>query len=289
MTSRRDLLRLALGAGLATVGVSGCARTDDPGRTTTTPSTRGASTSGSLAPPEPVRTVTPDAPARQVVAMSSADLDVLHALDHAPTAAWAADGTGPRPWRGRPAPPAPEWAGSGPPSLRSLLPFGVDAFAMASADVTESQLRAYERLGAVIVGPEGRPDWRDHLHLIADAVGADPAPAERATGEVLGAWAERQRRLGVESFVVVIGTGADPDTAVATLAADAPLLAELRALGFDVVTYPGPVVFRELRRPGVHVVRVDPRDGDLVAAVRQPSVSSLPWALERLVRGRRPG
>ena len=91
VTSRRDLLRLALGAGLATVGVPGGARTDDPGRTTTTPSTRGASTSGSLAPPEPVRTVTPDAPARQVVAMSSADLDGLHALDHAPTAAWAAE------------------------------------------------------------------------------------------------------------------------------------------------------------------------------------------------------
>lgn len=284
VTSRRDLLRLALGGGLALVGMSACGANGDP---TTTGSP--AESAGPPAPPEPVRTVTPDAPARRVIALSSADLDVLLALDTEPVAAWAHEGTGPRPWRMRPGPPAPEWDDPGPPSLRSLLPFGVDAFAMAAADVSESQLRGYERLAAVIVDPAGRPGWREHLELIAEAVGADAGPVADVTEEALDTWAERQRGSGVESFVVVIGTGADPDTPVATLDADSPLGEELRALGFEVIAHPEPIAFRELRGPGVQVVRVDPRDGDLVAAVRQPSVASLPWALERLVRGRRPG
>lgn len=283
MTTRREVLRLALGGGLALMGVSACA---GPGDTTTTSSP--STPTGPLAPPEPIRTVTADAPARRVVALSSADLDVLVALDREPTAAWAADGTGPRPWRERPAPPSPEWDEAGPPSLRSLLPFGADAFAMAATDVSESQLRAYEQLAAVIVDPAGRPGWRDHLNLIADAVGEDPDEIAEATAKEVETWAERQRRLGVSSVVVVIGTGADPDTPVATLDADSPLGAELRALGFDVISHPEPVAYRSLRGRGVQVVRVDPRDSDLVAAVRQPSVTSLPWALERLARGRRP-
>lgn len=288
MTSRRDLLRLALGGGLALVGVSACGR---PGGSTTTTTTTGtASTStGPLSAPKPVRTVTPDSPARRVIALSSADLDVLVALEHEPEVAWAADGTGPRPWRQQAAPPAPAWDGPGLPSLGALVLFGVDAFAMAAADATESQLRAYERLGAVIVGPEGRPGWRDHVVLVADAVGRDPGPVVESTTEALETWAEGQRSRGVESFVVVIGTGADPDTPVATLAADTPLGAELHALGFDVLDRSEAVPSRDLRGDGVQVVRVDPRDADLVAAIRQPSVASLPWALDTLVRGRRPG
>lgn len=281
MTSRRDLLRLALGGGLAVVGVSACG---NPGGTTTS-----ATTTGPLAPPEPVRTVTPDSPARRVIALSSADLDVLLALEHEPVAAWAEDGTGPRPWRRHPAPAAPAWDAAGLPSLRALLPFGVDAFAMAAAEASESQMRAYEQLGAVIADPAGRPGWRDHLDLTAEAVGRDPEPVAGATTQALGTWAEGQRSMGAEVFVVVIGTGADPDTPVATLAADSPLGVELRALGFDVLDAPEPVAFRDLRRPGAQVVRVDPRDEDLVAAIRQPSVTSLPWALDRLARGRRPG
>ena len=285
MTSRRDLLRLALGGGLVLVGASACGRSVES--TTTTGST--TAPTGPLLPPEPVRTVTPDSPARRVIALSSADLDTLLALSHEPTAAWAVEGTGPRPWRQHSAPPAPDWDEAGPPSLRALLPFGVDAFAMAAADTTESQMRAYERLGAVIADPAGRPGWRAHLDLSAEAVGRDPGPLAESTTQALETWAEGQRSLGVDSFVVVIGTGADPDTPVATLAADSPLNAELRALGFDVLDHPEPVPFRELRRPGVQVVRVDPREDDLVTAIRQPSVTSLPWALERLVQGRRPG
>ena len=284
MTSRRDLLRLALGGGFMLLGASACARSEDP--TTTGSAT---STTGPLSPPEPVRTVTPDSPARRVVALSSADLDVLLALGVEPTAAWAAEGTGPRPWRRQPAPPAPDWGQPGPPSLRALLPFGVDAFAMGAAEATESQMRAYERLGAVIADPAGRPGWREHLDLIAEAVGRDPVPVDEATSEALETWAERQRSMGVDTVVVVIATGADPDTPVATLAADSPLATELDSLGFSVLAHPEPVPFRDLRRPGVQVVQVDPRDEDLVAAIRQPSVTSLPWALERLVRGRRPG
>ena len=69
---------------------------------------------------------------------------------------------------------------------------------------------------------------------------------------------------------------------------DSPLGAEIRALGFEVDARAEPRPYRELRRPGVQVARVDPRDDDLVAAVRQPSATSLPWVLDRLVRGRRP-
>lgn len=159
---------------------------------------------------------------------------------------------------------------------------------MAAADLSESQLRSYEQLAAVIVDPTGRPLWREHLDLIAEAVAGDPGPVAGPATRRLDAWAGRQRALRVESFVVVIGTGANADTPVATLAAHAPLGAELEAMDFGVIAYDEPVPFRELRGKGVQVVRVDPRDGDLVAAVQQPSVSSLPWALERLVRGRRP-
>lgn len=286
MTSRRDLLRLALGGGLVFVGATACGRS---GESTTTTTSHAAAPTDPLLPPDPVRTVTPGSPARRVIALSSADLDVLLALGHEPTAAWAVEGTGPRPWRRQPAPPAPDWNQPGPPSLRSLLPFGVDAFAMATADATESQMRAYERLGAVIADPAGRPGWRDHLDLIAGAVGRDPGPVAESTTQALEAWAEGQRSIGVDTFVVVIGTGADPDTPVATLAADSPLGAEFGALGFDVLDRPESVPFGDLRRPGVQVVRVDPRDADLVSAIRQPSVTALPWALERLVRGRRPG
>ncbi|UVE95682.1 ABC transporter substrate-binding protein [Dietzia sp. B32] len=282
MTSRRDLLRLAVGGGLSLAGLTACGAGGVS--TTTSPAT----TSGDpLAPPSPIRTPTPDAPPRRLIALSSADLDVLQALDREPTAAWAVDGTGPRPWRMRPAPPSPEWDGPGLPSLRSLLPFGVDAFVLATADVTESELRGYERLATVIVDPQGRPGWRDHLDLVAGAVDRDPAPAAASTGRALEEWAGGQRRIGVDTLVVVIGTGARPDTPVATLAAESPLGTEIRALGFDVDSRPEPVPYRDLRRTGVQVVRVDPRDGDLVAAVRQPSVTSLPWALERLTRGRR--
>ena len=283
MTSRRDLFCLAVGAGLSLAALGACGA--EKGATTTSPS---ATPTDPLAPPEPVRTPTPDAPPRRLLALSSADLDVLHALDREPEAAWAVDGTGPRPWRGRPAPPRPEWDGPGLPSLRSLLPFGVDAFVLAAADVTGDQLRGYERLATVIVDPQGRPGWRDHLDLVADALDRDPGPATATAEEALDAWARGQRRLGVEALAVVVGTGARPDTPVATLAADSPLGAEIRALGFEVDARAEPRPYRELRRPGVQVVRVDPRDDDLVAAVRQPSVSSLPWALDRLVRGRRP-
>lgn len=159
---------------------------------------------------------------------------------------------------------------------------------LAAADATEPELRGYEQLATVIVDPQGRPGWRGHLDLVADAVDRDPAAVTGSTEEALGEWTEGQRRIGVDALVVVIGTGARPDTPVATLAAESPLGAEIRALGFDVDSRPDPVPYRDLRQPGVQVVRVDPRDDDLVAAVRQPSVASLPWALERLVRDRRP-
>lgn len=283
---RRGLLRLAVGGGLAVVGLSGTVACGAHGGSTTTSST--TPPADPLAPPSPIRTPTADTPVRRVVTLSSADLDALLALERDPTAAWAVDGTGPRPWRDNQAPPTPEWDGPGLPSLRSLLPFGMDAFAMAAADASLAQLRGYERLATVIVDPEGRPRWRDHLDLIADAVGGDPARVAGATTDRLDAWARGQRRLGVEELVVVVGTGARPDTPVATLAADSPLGSEIRELGFRVGHRSEPTPYRQFRRRGVQVVRVDPRDGDLVAAVRQPSVSSLPWALERLVRGRRP-
>ena len=282
--SRRDALRLTVGGGLALVGLTGVAACGAPGgsTTTTTPS------ADPLAPPSPIRTPTADVPVRRIVALSSADLDVLHALGREPVAAWAVDGTGPRPWREHPAPPAPEWDGPGLPSLRSLLPYGMDAFAMAAADASLAQLRGFERLATVIVDPGGRPRWRDHLDLLAEAAGGDPSPAVDDTSARLDAWARGQRRLGVEEVVVVVGTGARPDTPVATLAGDSPLGAEIRDLGFEVGHRAEPTPYREFRRRGVQVVRVDPSDDDLVAAIRQPSVSSLPWALERVVRGRRP-
>lgn len=283
VTARRDVLRLALGAGVG-LGLAACGA----GGEATTTTSAAPSPSDPLAPPSPVRTPTPDSPVRRVVALSSADLDVLHALGVEPEAAWAVDGTGPRPWRDLPTPPAPEWSGPGLPSLRSVLPFGADAFALAAADVSTAQLRDYERLATVIVDPAGRPGWRDHLDLLAGATDRDGGPAADATRRELDAWTEGQRRMGVEALAVVVGTGARPDTPVATLAADSPLGAEIRALGLDVLAHPAPVAYRELRRPSVQVVRVDPRDGDLVAAVRQPSVSSLPWALAELTRGRRP-
>ncbi|KAA0919500.1 ABC transporter substrate-binding protein [Dietzia sp. ANT_WB102] len=282
MTTRRDLLRLAFSGGLSLAGLAACGA---DGRSTTSPT---STSSGPLTPPSPIRTPTPDVPPRRLVALSSADLDVLRVLDLEPTAAWAVDGTGPRPWRDRPAPPSPDWDGPGAPSLKSLLPFGVDAFVMAAADATGPELRAYERLATVIVDAHGRPGWREHLDLVARAVDRDPSSAAERTGSALEQWAGAQRRIGVDALVVVIGTGARPDTPVATLAARSPFGAEIRALGFDVDDRPEPVAYRDLRRPGVQVVRVDPRDGDVVAAVRQPSVSSLPWVLERLVRGRRP-
>ena len=277
------MLRAAVGAGLGLAGLSACGT--DGESTTTRPPVSGGDP---LAPPRPIRTPTADSPVRRVITLSSADLDVLLALEEEPTAAWAADGTGPRPWRVRPAPPAPDWDGPGLPSLRSLLPFGVDAFALAAADASESQLRGFERLGGVIVDPDGRPGWREHLELVAAAVDRDPDPAADVAGEALDAWTRGQQRLGVDALVVVVGTGARPDTPVATLARRSPLGREIRALGLDMISYPEPTPYRDLRRPGVQVVRVDPRDGDLVAAVRQPSVTSLPWALGRLVRGRRP-
>lgn len=283
MPTRRDALRLALGAGLGLTGLSACGA---GGEATTTRSP--VSGDDPLAPPSPIRTPTADSPVRRVFTLSSADLDVLLALDREPAAAWAADGTGPRPWRDRVAPPAPDWGGPGLPSLRSLLPFRVDAFALAAADASESQLRGLERLAGVIVDPGGRPGWREHLDLVAAAVDRDPDPAAGVAEEALDAWTGGQRRLGVRALVVVVGTGARPDTPVATLGEGSPLGGEIRRLGLEVISYAEPTPYRELRRPGVQVVRVDPRDGDLVAAVRQPSVTSLPWALGRLVEGRRP-
>lgn len=283
--ARRAVLRAGVGlgawAGLAALGACGTGE-----GTTGTASATGST--DPLAPPSPVRTPTPDAPVRRVVALSSADLDVLTALGVDPVAAWAQDGTGPRPWRDRPAPPAPAWDGPGLPTLRALLPFGAGAFALAAADVTEAQLRAYEQLATVIAAPDGRPGWREHLDLVAAAVDRDPAPAaDRADGE-LGAWARGQRALGVTALAVVLSTGARPDTPVATLSAASPFAREIRDLGFDVVAHDEPVPYRELRRRGVQVVRVDPRGADVVAAVRQPSVLSLPWVLDTLVTGRRP-
>lgn len=285
--SRRDLVRLALGGGLGLMGLSVVVACGEPGEGTTT---TGSATSPTdpLAPPSPIRTPTADAPVRHAVALSSADLDVLLTLGHEPTAAWAVDGTGPRPWRRRPAPPAPEWEGPGLPSLRSLLPLEMDCLAMAAADASVAQMRAFERMATVVADPRGRPGWRDHLDLVATAVGADPSGPAADCERRLDEWARGQRRLGVGELVVVVGTGARPDTPVATLAAGSPLGAEIRSLGFDVGSRPEPTPYRDLRRPGVQVVRVDPRDADLVAAVRQPSVGSLPWALGRLVRGRRP-
>lgn len=286
MNSRRDVLRLALGVGLGLAGLSACGATGDNPTTTTTSSS--TPTGDPLAPPSPIRTPTEDAPVRRVISLSSADLDVLLALGIEPHAAWAADGTGPRPWREAPSPPAPDWDGPGLPSLRSLLPFGFDAVALAAADASEAQLRGVERLATVIADPDGRPGWRRHLELVADAADRDPTPSANSAERELETWARGQRRLGVEALVVVVATGARPDTPVATLDARSPLGAEVRDLGFDVVSRPDPTPYRDLRRPGVQVVRVDPRDGDLVAAVRQPSVTSLPWALGRLVEGRRP-
>lgn len=282
VSTRRDVLRLALG-GAGLIGLSACGVGGDS--TTTNPS----ATNAPLAAPSPIRTPTPDVPVRRIVALSSADLDVLRAVDIDPTAAWAVEGTGPRPWREMPTPPAPEWDGPGMPSLRSLVPFGIDAFALAAADVSESQLRGYERLATVIIDPAGRPGWREHLELVAQVADRDPGPARETTGRELDAWARSQRAAEVDTFVVVIGTGADPDTPVATLAADSPFGAEIRELGFDVRALARPTPYRQLEGSGVRIVRVDPRDSDLVAAVRQPSVTSLPWALGRLVRGSRSG
>lgn len=282
--ARRDVLRLGFGAGLGLVGVGLAACGSGDGATTT----RSTTTSDPAAAPDPVRTPTPDSPVERVVALSSADLDVLVALGQDPVAAWAEEGTGPRPWRPRPAPPEPDWDGPGLPSLSSVLPFGAEAFALAAADPAEGQLRDYERLATVIAGPDGRPGWRAHLGMVASAVDADPSGPEESTQEALEAWLRGQRSLGAEALVVVVGTGARPDTPVATLAADAPLCREVAALGLEVVAEAEPVAYRDLRRPGVQLVRVDPRDDDVVAAVRQPSVTSLPWVLERLVEGRRP-
>ena len=287
---RRTALRAAYAAAAATAG-SAVLAACGAGRTGEGAGDRGAAattTSDPLAPPSPVRTPTTDVPVRRVLPLSSADLDVLTALEVEPVAAWAEDGTGPRPWRPAGAPPAPDWDGPGLPSLRALLPFGTDAFALAGADVSEAQLRGFEQLAAVIVDPRGRPRWKAHLELVAAAVDADPRPAAAGVEDVLDGWVRGQRGLGVEALAVVLATGAVPDTPVATLSVDSPLGAEITALGLDVVAHPDVVEYRRLRRPGVQVVRVDPRDGDMVAAVRQPSVLSLPWALERLVRGRRP-
>lgn len=285
MNSRRDVLRLALGVGLGAAGLTACGANGESPTTTPGSST---TTGNPLSPPSPIRTPTDGSPVRSVIALSSADLDVLLALGVEPEAAWAADGTGPRPWRDAPSPPAPDWDGPGLPSLRSLLPFRFDAVALAAADASEAQLRGVERLATVIADPGGRPGWRRHLELVADAADRDPTPAAESAEEALETWTRGQRRLGVEALVVVIATGARPDTPVATLDARSPLGAEIRELGVDVLSRPDPTPYRDLRRPGVQVARVDPRDGNLVAAVRQPSVSSLPWALARLVEGRRP-
>lgn len=285
---RREALRAALGVAGVLSGSALLAACGDEAGTTTGAGGATTTRTDPLAPPSPVRTPTPDAPVRRVVALSSADLDVLVALDVDPAAAWAQDGTAPRPWRRRPAPSAPAWDGPGPPTLRALLPLGAGAFALAAADVSREQLRGYEQLATVIADPAGRPGWRDHLELVAAAVDRDPRPAEDRAGEALDGWVAGQRRLGVTTLAVVLATGARPDTPVATLAADAPLAREVRDLGFDVLAHDEAVPYRDLRRPGVQVVRVDPRDADLVAAVRQPSVLSLPWALEALVRNRRP-
>lgn len=282
--ARRDVLRLGLGAGLGLVG-AGLAACGAGDGTTTSPST---TTSDPAAAPGPDRTPTPDSPVERVVALSSADLDVLVALGRDPVAAWATEGTGPRPWRPRPAPSSPDWGGPGLPSLSSVLPFGADAFALAAADPAEGQLRDYEQLATVIAGPDGRPGWRDHLGMVARAVDADPSGPEGVAQVALEAWLRGQRELGARALVVVVGTGTRPDTPVATLAADAPLCREVADLGLEVVAEPEPVAYRELRRPGVQLVRVDPHDDDVVTAVRQPSVRSLPWVLERLVEGRRP-
>ena len=77
MTSRRDLFRLAVGAGLSLAALGACGA--EKGATTTSPS---ATPTDPLAPPEPVRTPTPDAPPRRLLALSSADLlaaaDAIH-------------------------------------------------------------------------------------------------------------------------------------------------------------------------------------------------------------------
>lgn len=268
------------------MGLAGLSACGAPGEKTTTRSS--GPTSDPLRAPSPVRTPTPDSPARRIVSLSSADLDVLVALGVEPVAAWASDGTGPRPWRRRPAPPGPKWNGPGLPTLQTLVPWAPGAFALAAADPSVRELRGLEQLAVVIAGPAGRPEWRQHLDIVAKAVGGDPRPAADAANRELSRWARGQRRIGVTGFVVVVGPGARPDTPVATVARDAPLAREIAALEFDVASHAEPVAYRDLRRKGVQVVRVDPRDRDLLAAMRQPSVSSLPWALARLVRGRRP-
>lgn len=286
---RREALRAALRAGLGVAGLgAGSALLAACGTAGETGEPAAPTTTDPLAPPSPVRTPTPDAPVRRVVALSSADLDVLTALEVEPRGAWAEDGTGPRPWRDATAPPGPDWDGPGPPTLRALLPLGAEAFALAAADLSPAQLRAYEQLATVIADPAGRPSWRDHLELVGEAVDRDPAPAAATADEALDDWVRGQRRLGVEGLAVVLGTGARPDTQVATLAASAPLSRAITDLGFGVHAHGEPVPYRDLRRRGVQVVRVDPRNADLVAAVRQPSVLSLSWALGELVRGRRP-
>lgn len=168
------------------------------------------------------------------------------------------------------------------------MPWAAGAFAIAAADLSARQMRELEQLAVVIASPEGRPGWREHLDIVAEAVDVDPRQAADAAERELEKWAREQRRLGVTGFAVVVGSGARPETSVATVAGDAPVSREISALDFDVISHVEPVAYRDLRRGGVQVVRVDPRDRDLVAAVRQPSVSSLPWALGRLVRGRKP-
>lgn len=279
--SRRRVLRGVLALGAAPFAAAACGRDPDPAPA--------EPTGDPLAPPRPVRTVDPSSPVSRLVTLSSADLDVAHALGLPVAAAWAADGAGPRPWRAAPAPTPVDWTGEGLPDLRSLLPAAPGALLCAAADPSTDQLRAYERLAPVVCGDSGYPAWDEHVRLVAEAAGRRPDDAVRVTTTALDAWASARRRDGCRSLAVVLATGAGDGTPVATLAADAPFARRVAALGFDVVAHPEAVEYGRLRGPGVLVVRVDPGDADMVAAVRQPSTLSLPWALDVLARGRRPG
>ena len=256
--------------------------------TTRADNTAASTASDPLAPPTPRRTVVPGQQIDRVVTLSSADLDVVHALGAVPTAAWATEGTKARPWRRLDTPRTPRWNRPGAPSLASLLPFAPEAIILAAADVTADQMRGYEQIAAVVAHPAGRPGWAEHLELVAAALDRGYTDTLEVTTTALEAWATEQRDRGARRFAVVLATGARPDTPVATLSNRQPLAREIEALGFGILAHDNPVPYRELRTRGVQVVRIDPRNDDIVTAARQPSALSLPWLLPELTRGRSP-
>ena len=277
--SRRALLAAALGLGAGTL-LAGCGPGADDA----------ASGPDPLAPPTPLRTVAPGSPATRVVTLSSVDLDAVAALGRTPVAAWAAGGTGPRPWRRSAAPPAPERDDDrvGPPSPAALLPFAPQAVALAGADVSEAEMRGYEAVCAVVASAEGWPGWRRHLELVAGALGADAGDTVEVTTTALNAWAQARRRAGIGRIALALAPRGSSDP-VATLPASSPLGREVAGLGFDVLARDEPVEARSLAGRGTLVLWADPADDDVATAASGPGALSLPWLLDRLIAGGRTG